>query len=119
MRTCSLPGNRISHTGDVGVMRELHGSFLTTNTNALVNAHKSKIFHHGGWDGMPMTSNEDGNSAISPFNLDPDTLTTEYATENFGTNTVHMSAFTCDRTLSNVGEYKYIWDSLVKFIQEG
>ncbi|KNC80099.1 hypothetical protein SARC_07542 [Sphaeroforma arctica JP610] len=32
-----------------------------------------------------------------------------------------MSAFTCDRTLSgaNGGEYKYIWDSLVKFIYEG
>ncbi|KNC75712.1 hypothetical protein SARC_11768 [Sphaeroforma arctica JP610] len=76
-------------------MRELHGSFLTTNTNALVNAHKSKIFHHGGRDGMPMTSNEDGNSAIGPFD------TTEYATENFDTNIVHISAFTCDRTLSN------------------
>ncbi|KNC86853.1 hypothetical protein SARC_00999 [Sphaeroforma arctica JP610] len=102
--------------GDVGVMRELHGSFLTTNTNALVNAHKSKIFHHGGWDGVSVTSNEDGNPTINPS-----TLTTEYAAENFGTNTVHMSAFTCDRTLSgaNGGEYKYIWDSLVKFIYEG
>ncbi|KNC80100.1 hypothetical protein SARC_07543 [Sphaeroforma arctica JP610] len=52
--------------GDVGVMRELHGSFLTTNTNALVITHKSKIFHHGGVT--------DGNPTISPS-----TLTSEYA----------------------------------------